>query len=108
VASILTDAGEELVYPVAPDGSGLAGWHSWDGPPEGVGAVCLDWSSGKFRHVLAGFYRGRKVPVVYIAGTETVTPLLRCRVVAVRSVEQFRSWLASGPAYLKPQGSGHR
>jgi hypothetical protein len=102
IARVLTDAGEELLYPVTETGGGLCGWGPHAGPPKEVpGAVCIDHNAGKNRFMLAGGLCGMGVPTVYLSKNDNKNLPRRLGLVVVADLDEFRRWLAAGPAQLR-------
>jgi hypothetical protein len=84
-------------------------WHPRDGPPCDTlpGAVVVDRLAERRAFYLAGFYRGRGVPVVYLGSPKGDTYRRFASVtgaITVHGPQAFRDWLASDPAYLRLKG----
>jgi hypothetical protein len=70
-------------------------------PPD---AVVFDHSTGRPGFYLAGFYRGRGVPVVFVGREDGQTFrrfASRTGTLSLRGADEFRAWLGADPDYLR-------
>lgn len=105
VAAVVRAAGFGTIDPPYSTDGGAADVVATELRPD---VVVFDHNVSQFRFVEAGVYRGRGLPVVFVAGPSANAAAdarkyaRRLGFAVVESVDHFRSWLRSEPPYLMP------